>query len=436
MEKIENIFEQYIKDLEQLIKIPSVLEEDGEKPFGKHIQHSLEKMLEIAEKMGFSTYIDPEGYYGYAQVGEGEMFGVLGHLDVVPAGSLDNWNTDPFELVRKDGKLYGRGVQDDKGPTLAAMYALKLLLDDGYKLTKQVRFIFGTDEESLWRGIDKYKEKEEMPTAGFSPDSTFPLVYAEKGLLQCVLVSKPSGINFSGGDAFNSVPSKVKYDLDSKDKFKANLEKFKFEHTQDLEVIGKPVHAQVADTGINAIVRTFIAMQDIYPNSNAINFVCDTFNEDANAKAIFGDISDEFSGKLMFNLGKFEFNNDYEKLFIDIRIPVTVKKEEVVEKLIEEAKKYDLVYEEFDWLRSIYVAKDSHLITNLMAAYQEVTGDLESEPVSSGGATYARAMDNCVAFGAVLKTGVKTEHQPNECIVEADMKIAMQIYMKAFEKLV
>ncbi|MFV0424983.1 MAG: Sapep family Mn(2+)-dependent dipeptidase [Bacilli bacterium] len=437
MDKIESIFEQYINDLKQLIEIPSVLDEDSDMfPFGENVQKALEKMLEISQKIGFSTYIDPDGYYGYADIGEGEMFGVLGHLDVVPTGSLDNWNTDPFKLIRKDGKLYGRGTQDDKGPTLAAMYALKLLIDNGFKLSKKVRFIFGTDEESLWRGIAKYQEKEEMPKSGFSPDSTFPLVYAEKGLLQCILKGKSSGIVFSGGDAFNSVPSKVKYTLDHKDEFKKNLEENGFEFSDDLEVIGKAVHAQVADTGINAITRTFIAMKEICPNSNAINFVCETFGEDANATTIFGDLSDEFSGKLMFNLGKFNFNNESEELSIDIRIPVTIEKEVVVEKLTEIANKYGLEYNEYDWLRSIYVPKDSKLIANLMAAYQEVTGDMESEPKSSGGATYARAMDNCVAFGAVLKNSSKTEHQPNEHVVEEDIKVAMKIYMKAFEKLV
>lgn len=436
MENINKIFDQYIEDLKVLVEIPSVLDENDSKyAFGKDIQDALEAMVAIADKLGFETYIDPDGYYAYAQIGKGDMFGVLGHLDVVPAGDLEKWDTNPFELVVKDGKIYGRGTQDDKGPTLAAMYALKLLIDEGYELNKQVRFIFGTDEESLWRGIAKYQEKEEMPTMGFSPDSTFPLVYAEKGLLQCKLKSKPSGIIFSGGDAYNSVPSKVVYNLDSQDEFIAKLDKHGFEH-HGLEVIGTAVHAQKADEGINAITRTFIAMSDIYPDSQAIKFVCESFGEDANAKNIFGEVSDEFSGKLMFNLGKFDFNSECEELNIDIRIPVTVEKDEIVSKLIDVAKKYNLEYEEYDWLRSIYVPKDSELIVSLMSAYQEVTGDMESEPLSSGGATYARAMDNCVAFGAVLKGAKKTEHQPNEHVIIDDMKTAMKIYMHAFEKLV
>ncbi len=435
-QKINAVFESYIDDLKELIAIPSVYEEDCEFPFGKNIQLSLEKMIEISKKLGFETYIDPDGYYGYAQIGSGELFGVLGHLDVVPAGDLEMWNTDPFELVRKDGKIYGRGTQDDKGPTLLSMYALKLLLDSGYKLSKKVRFIFGTDEESLWRGIAVYEKKEEMPKMGFSPDSQFPLIYAEKGLLQCKLTTKSSGLVFSGGDAYNSVPSKIKYTLDNKEQFMANLDKYGFEYSDNLEVLGKAVHAQKADQGVNAIVRTFIAMQELYPNSNAIKFVCETFNEDANAKAIFGDVCDSHSGKLMFNLGKFHFDLNKEELNIDVRIPVTYEKEEIVNKIKEIASKYELEYEEYDWLRSIYVPTDSTLIVKLMEAYTEVTNDNESKPMTSGGATYARAMDNCVAFGSVLANSPKTEHQVNEYVIEEDLKIAMEIYIKAFEKLV
>src|SRR5699024_11049830 len=89
------------------------------------------------------TMMDPEGYYGYAEIGEGEeLFGVLGHVDVVPVGDLNNWDSDPFELTEKDGKLYGRGTTDDKGPLLASMYALKAILDEGYKLNQRVRFSY------------------------------------------------------------------------------------------------------------------------------------------------------------------------------------------------------------------------------------------------------------------------------------------------------
>ena len=152
------------------------------------------------------------------------------------------------------------------------------------------------------------------------------------------------------------------------------------------------------------------------------------------AEPIFGVVKDEHSGELKFNVGKIEFTEENEILMIDMRIPVTYDKEKIVETLSRKAKEYGFEYTQHDYLKSIYVPLDSELITTLMSAYQEITGDMESQPVASGGATYARAMNNCVAFGCVLPGSPKTEHQPNEYIILDDIKKAIKIYMKAFEK--
>ena len=213
-QKIETNFEEYLKDLKSLINIPSVYtEDDSPYPFGTHINEALKTMLSIAEKIGFTTYYDEEGYYGYADYGTGdETIGILGHLDVVPAGDLKEWKTNPFEVSIIDGKAYGRGIQDDKGPTLAAMYAVKAIIDSDITLNKKIRFIFGTDEERLWQGINKYNEKEQIPNYGFTPDANFPLIYAEKGLLQVDLIAtNESNLILKGGDAYNSVPSSITF---------------------------------------------------------------------------------------------------------------------------------------------------------------------------------------------------------------------------------
>jgi predicted dipeptidase len=188
--------------LAELIRIPSVCNEgEGGYPFGSAIDAALRKTLEIAGELGFKTHYGDGGYYGYAEIGHGpEMLGILGHLDVVPPGKLDDWDRDPFDPVEQDGLLYGRGSQDDKGPLLASLFAVKALMDAGVRFNKRVRFIFGTDEETLWRCINRYKEKEELPGMGFSPDSRFPVTYAEKGLLQLRLEGpNTSGIRLSGG---------------------------------------------------------------------------------------------------------------------------------------------------------------------------------------------------------------------------------------------
>lgn len=437
-EKLENNFSEFLNNLDRVVSIPSYYQEDSTKyPFGENIQKVLEEMIDICKELGFRTYIDSEGYYGYAEIGSGEkLVGVLGHLDVVPPGDLSKWENEPFKPVIKDGKYYGRGAQDDKGPTLAAIYALKTLLDCGFKLKYRVRFIFGTDEENLWRDMPKYVEKEEMPRIGFTPDSKFPLIYSEKGLLQCKLIAKnESGLVFKGGDAFNSVPSNIIVPK-SDELIKVLLElNYEFKDKDEvIEIVGKSVHAQVAETGINAINRYMHALTKLGKETKSGKFITENLIGYDFAEPIFELVKDEHSGELKFNVGKIEFTEENEILMIDMRIPVTYDKEKIVETLSRKAKEYGFEYIQHDYLKSIYVPLDSELITTLMSAYQEITGDMESQPVASGGATYARAMNNCVAFGCVLPGSPKTEHQPNEYIILDDIKKAMKIYMKAFEK--
>ncbi len=435
---IDELFSAYQKDLAELIAIPSVLDEEGPQPFGQPIQKALEKVLEIAENLGFQTTIDPEGYYGYAEIGEGEeLFGVLGHIDVVPVGDLDNWESDPFELSERDGKLYGRGTSDDKGPVLASMYALKAILDEGYELNQRVRFIFGTDEESLWRCMDAYTAKEELPSMGFTPDSSFPLTYAEKGLIEYYLhTEENSSIRLEGGGPLNAVPEQARVDYDKE--VEEALKKLGYHYKQvedDLVVYGKAVHAMAADQGENAIVYAAEALHKAGKSNQMIDFIVNVL-ADPNGEGIYGIVEDEVSGKLMLTVGNVEFTEHSQKVGTDMRFPVSYSKEFIDEGLSEMGQAHEIRVEDYDYLPPVHIERESALIQSLMQAYQEVTGDLESEPRLSGGATYARAMENIVAFGALLPGKEETEHQANENLVIEDMKTAMAIYIEAFMQLV
>jgi len=426
--------------LAELVRIPSVCAEgeDGT-PFGKSVDLALRKALQIAGDIGFKTQYGDGGYYGFAEIGEGEeMLGILGHLDVVPPGKLEDWDHDPFDPVEKDGMLYGRGTQDDKGPMLAALFAVKALIDAGVPFNKRVRFIFGTDEETLWRCINRYKEKEELPDMGFSPDSRFPLVYAEKGLLQLHLEGKnESGLSLSGGSAFNAVPDVISYRGERQDDLARKLDELGFAYTrteEGIELRGKATHAMLAEEGINAIARLCIALQAIGIESKVICFMAEQIGEDPYARRIFGECADEPSGRLKFNVGKIELG-EVERLSIDSRIPVTVPKNEIVAKLSAAAARYGLAYKEFDWLAPIYLPLDHFMIQTLMKVYRQHSGDALTEPRASGGATYARAIDNCVAFGALTHDELLTEHQPNERTVLKNLYKAMEIYAYAIYEL-
>lgn len=436
---VDNFFEDYKKDLARLIEIPSVLDEtDSDTPFGKAVQASLEEVVKISEEMGFRTHLDPKGHYAFAEVGEGEtMFGILGHMDVVPAGDLKSWDTNPFELVEKDGNLVGRGTSDDKGPTLAVMYALKALLDEGYILNQRVRFIFGGDEESLWRCMNAYVKEQEIPSKGFTPDSSFPLIYAEKGLIEFTLTSHEiSDVRLEGGGALNAVPAEARTNYD--EAVEAALKEFGYRYTvdgDDLVVQGKAMHAKDADLGENALVYLAQALHKAGKTNDMIRFIVEKL-ADANGRLIYGDVEDEVSGKMKLNVGKAVFRENLQEIGIDIRFPVTYPVDEVKEILRKNAHQYEIVVELFDYLRSIYMEKDSPYIQQLMQAYQSVTNDMVSEPITSGGATYARAMDNIVAFGAQLPGAVQTEHQPNERVHIDSLKTAMEVYLQALMNIV
>ena len=431
--------DEFLTSLKTLISYPSVLNEgENGTPFGQAIQDVLEKTLEICRSLGFTTYLDPKGYYGYAEIGQGaELLAVLCHLDVVPSGDEADWRTPPFEASIKDGWIFGRGVQDDKGPSMAALYAVKALLDSGVKFKKRVRFIFGTDEETLWRCMGRYNELEETATLGFAPDSSFPLTYAEKGLLQVKLHGTGSDqLELEAGAAFNVVPGKASYQGELLEQVVAGLQAASFDYEQNdqqVTVLGLPKHAKDAAEGINAIVRLATVLQPLQAHP-ALAFIAEAVGEDATGSRLFGDISDEPSGRLSFNIAGLTLNSEKSEIRIDIRIPVLADKDQLVAKLAEIAGRYQLDYEEFDYLAPLYVPKDSELVSTLMAIYQEKTGDT-SPAMSSGGATFARTMPNCVAFGALFPGVEQTEHQASERASLEDLYRAMDIYAETIFRL-
>ncbi len=421
MNYLEKNKEQFLKDLKGLIEIESYLKDVYNYPT-QQMKDAVNYMVNLGEKEGFKTFAQPEGYYGYVEIGKGEeMLAMLGHIDVVPPGEdLDRWDTPPFELTVDGDKLLGRGTQDDKGPVMLGFYLMKSIVEQGIKLNKRIRLIFPSDEESFWRGIEKYKaDGHEIPVAGFTPDSSFPMTYSERELYEFRILGQPtSDFEIKAGAALNVVPDKATLIKDGETKI--------YE--------GKASHAMAPWDGENAIDKL---LNDINVDHELVKFAKAEINSETNGVTFFGKEIKDDDSNLSFNFAVLNINKDKSELSVDIRIPNTSNVDELegfIKQMI--ADKYPgLRYERFDHLPGVYIPKESNLAKILMDSYQEVTGDLETLPIASGGATYARGMENIVAFGPFFKDSPITEHQYNEYARFSDFAKAFDIYEKVFTKL-
>ena len=435
---MNNYRAEMIAAISRLVEIPSVFSESTESPFGPAVDHCLDVTLAMMAGLGFRTFKAPDGMYGYAETGEGELFGVLCHLDVVQARQEDGWDHDPFRPVVQGDWLCGRGTQDDKGPSVAAIYALKSLLDEGHKLNKRVRFIFGIDEETMWDSIHAYCAREELPFSGFAPDTTFPLTYAEKGLLQLQVRSdKAFALPCSGGDSMNAVSSHAECPLTPEVQRVMRELELPF-HVTDTQICaeGLTAHAKNPWKGVNANLNLLRALGKAGYEHDAITFACEALDNKFRFEGFTDKDLSDFSGPVTVNLGKFTLDEHGAVLGLDLRLPVTREKEEILSLVREKAAACHMTVEEFDWLRPIHVPQDSPLVTKLLQAYREVTGDAKTEPYISAGATFARAFDNCVAFGANMPHSPTSEHQPNERISIIQLMQAAEVYRRAFTYLV
>ena len=216
---------EMLENLSRLVKYDSQLGKAlPGMPFGQGPADCLAEGLSIAEELGFSVK-NLDNYCGYAEMGQGrEIIGIAAHLDVVPAG--EGWDTDPFTMVRKGDRVYGRGVTDDKGAVIAGLYAMDLVRKSGVPLRKRVRLLMGCNEETGSKCMEHYNEVEEPITAGFTPDGYFPGIFGEKGGCGMLVTSKKTGIlSMNGGFVSNAVCNRCTTTIPGTAVEKAALEK-------------------------------------------------------------------------------------------------------------------------------------------------------------------------------------------------------------------
>ncbi len=425
----ENIAKEWLKGL---LKIDSVQSEAKENmPFGEGNRKALDYSLGLLESLGFKTK-DLEGYCGYGDIGEGEMFGVLCHLDVVPISG--EWKYPPFSATEENGKIFARGALDDKGPFIACLYAVAKLLSEGRKPTKKIRFILGCNEESGWACMDRYVKTEKLPDIGISPDADFPIINCEKGVVYHTLSHKlPDRVEYlKGGERGNMVADFAEAKVKSSEKLLEVLKVTDCEYEEDngyviIKTKGKSCHGSAPQEGENAIYKMFaILAQEHEIFQKMLKFV------DFEGTEIGLNISDEVSGKHTHNMGKCETLFHVETYQLDVRFPISYKKEDIT-KLLKEKLDF-LEVERGAFHDPLYVAEDDPLVVTLLNAYNKVMGT-DEKPITIGGGTYARVLPKGVAFGMMFPKTECQIHCVDEYVLWEDFINASKIYCEAIKNL-
>lgn len=406
--------EDFIRDLCDQIEIASVMgEPEPDAPYGTGPARALNLFLEQGRRLGFHT-INVDNHAGYVEIGSGEeMVAALCHVDVVPAGA--GWERDPFTPVVEDGKIFGRGAGDDKGPAIAILYALKALQNDpDFSPAKRIRLIVGANEENGSECMVYYREHEEIPVSGFTADASFPAVYAEKGIARLQFTWTRKGteslLEADGGETVNMVPGFCMIKFRNSDG-----------EIIEREVKGITAHASRPMLGDNAISKAMAELADYSSEDPVIDFYQRYIGSETDGSKLGLAFTDE-SGDTTVNAGLLRIDGKTAKLNLDIRYPVTFDFDKAFKDLQDKFAPEGIKIEITDAQAPLNLGKDSHLISTLMQIYSDSTG-LEAEAVAMGGGTYARSIPNICAFGMQFPGDPDLAHQINE-YVEIDKALA------------
>ncbi|MGK9288861.1 dipeptidase PepV [Staphylococcus warneri] len=462
-EKVQEYENQIIEDLNGLLSIESVRDDskaNDDAPVGPGPKEALNYMYQIAERDGFSTH-DVDHIAGRIEAGKGDdVLGILCHVDVVPAG--DGWDSNPFEPVVTDNAIIARGTLDDKGPTIASYYAVKILNDMKVDWKKRIHIIIGTDEESDWKCTDRYFQTEEMPALGFAPDAEFPAIHGEKGITTFDLVQNEMAedvdepdyelLAFNSGQRYNMVPDHAEAKVLVKEHMTDVIQNFEYflethhlqgESTVDsgiliLTVEGKAVHGMDPSLGINAGLYLLEFLATLNLNKSAKDFV--NFSNQYLHESHFGEkmgmkFHTDIMGDVTTNIGVMTYDNENAGRFgVNLRYPQGFEFEEAIDRFSKEIEALGFRIEMGKVQKPHYVDKNDPFVQKLVTAYRNQTGDM-TEPYTIGGGTYARNLDKGVAFGAMFSDSEDLMHQKNEYITKKQLFNATSIYLEAIYSL-
>lgn len=457
-ELVKSYREDMIQSLEELVSIPSVINLENAReraPFGMEIRSALDGLLKLAGELGFETR-DYDGYAAAVDFGtEGKEVGILSHIDVVPPGN--GWSKNPFVPEIVNGKMYGRGTIDDKGPLVASLYAMKAVKESGLPIRNHVRHIIGCDEETGHRCIKYYLTKEKGPDLGFSPDGMFSVIHAEKGILRFQIQTNRKlpdtkelcVIRIAGGTVVNAVPNIAEVwlggpgeqleEVQKEFQVKAAEGSAKMEgDVLHLTFSGVSAHAMQPWLGENAILSMIRFLKEVPFGDRK------TREYFQNLDTLFGDgwegrnlgvaCQDQLSGKLSMNLGILNVEGEKTELKVDVRCPVHIDLDTVWKTICLTCEKYGFRPEYWQKRPPLYVPKDARLVQILLDVYEDVTGKRE-EAITIGGGTYCRDVENFVSFGPVFPGEPELAHEADEFIDLDQLMECARLYAQALYRL-
>jgi len=463
-QQIEQYFaqyrEQFIEHIRRLVAIRSVkgTPEEG-MPYGRGPAEALKETLLIAEELGLTTN-NMDNIVGTIVINEHESkLGILGHVDVVTEGK--NWSTPPYEAVVRDGKMYGRGTSDDKGPVIAALYALAAVKELGFPLKYNTKLIVGTDEESGMTDLDYYLSKETPPPFVFTPDAEFPVINIEKGAIRTSFRASfspsdalPRVAMVRGGDTINVVPPEAEAEIIGLEL--AEISEIAFSVTSDtgvnfeltdlgegkvhIKAQGIGGHASLPETAINALTGLLTLIAEL-PLSESdghakLRGISEIFPHNDYYGAAAGLVmEDELSGKLTLNFSILRYSDEGElEGKFDSRVPICGSEANTFDVLEPKLAAYGLQLVRAGYEPPHHTPADTPFVQTLLNVYEHYTGE-KGECIAIGGGTYVHEIDGGVAFGPTMP-GIDTRmHSNDEFIIIDDMLRASQIYAQVIVEL-
>ncbi len=443
IEKVLTELEQpMVETLRKLVRIPSVKADPlPGAPFGQPARDALDEALKICAELGFSC-ANIDGYAGHADLGEGpteDALAILGHLDVVPVG--DGWTCDPFGAEIRDDRLYGRGSSDDKGPVVAAMYAMAAVRRLGVPLKRKIRLILGTDEESGWEDMRYYRKVCGIPKSGFSPDADYPVINIEKGSLHLDLEGSLAEdglrvIRFDTGDRPNVVPGRAEALIAGDRALAESINATDFgwpvtaEATADgviLRTEGIPGHAAMPDGTRNAIGLMLLTLRQLGVRG-ALNDLAEKIGIEHDGASLGIRMEDAVSGKLTCNMGIIRAGAAGVRATLDLRCPILADLDGIAVQVGRALPGLRVTVT--SRTAPHYVSADSPLVRKLLGAYEKVTGE-KGYAMAIGGGTYAKCLEEGVAFGALFPGEPELAHHADEFISLDSLRKNLRIFTYA-----